>query len=146
LCLLHTYHYLNQIMISKTDIEYMENYYVVESEDNPGIYCDAEKGIIEINGKSLPENVDTFYNPLIDWVKDYIQNPRSKTTIEFGFIYLNSSSSKKILEILMLLKSLLLENKLKIIWNYMMDDEDMLEEGKDFAKMTQLNFNFKAIS
>ncbi len=133
-------------MISKTDMEYMENYYVVESEDNPGIYCDAERGLIEINGKSLPENVDTFYNPLLEWVEKYIENPRPKTTIEFTFIYINSSSSKKILEILMLLKKLLISNKLQIIWNYMADDEDMLEEGKDFSKMTQLNFNFKAIS
>jgi len=124
----------------------MENYYVVESEDNPSIFCDAEKGVIEINGRSLPENVDTFYDPLIEWVKKYIENPRPKTTIEFGFIYLNSSSSKKILELLMVLKKLLIDHKLKIIWNYKTHDEDMLEEGKDFAKMTKLDFNFKAIS
>ncbi len=120
----------------------MENFYVVEAEDNPSVFCDDEKGIIEIEGRSLPENVDTFYNPVIEWVKKYIENPKPETTISLGFEYLNSSSSKKILEILSLLKKLLPDHKLKIIWKYRSDDEDMYEEGKDFEKMTNLDFTF----
>ncbi len=124
----------------------MDNYYVVESEDNPSVFCDIEKGLIEMEGRSLPENVDSFYNPVIEWVKKYIENPKPKTKVEFGFMYLNSSSSKKILEILMLLKKLLPDNKLEIIWNYRKDDEDMLEEGRDFEQMTKLKFNYKTTS
>ncbi len=124
----------------------MDNYYVVESEDNPSVFCDAEKGIIEMEGRSLPENVDSFYNPVIEWVKKYIENPRNKTTAEFGFVYLNSSSSKKILEILMHLKKVMPDKKLSVIWNYRQDDEDMLEEGRDFEQMTKLKFDYKAIS
>jgi len=124
----------------------MENFYVIESEDNPSIFCDAEKGLIEMEGRSLPENVDTFYNPVIEWVREYLKNPMPKTTVRFGFVYINSSSSKKILEILMLLKKLLPDNDLKIIWNYLPEDEDMYDEGMDFAKMTQLDFDFKITS
>lgn len=124
----------------------MDNYYVVESEDHPSVFCDVEKGLIEMEGRSLPENVDTFYNPVIEWVKKYIDNPMAKTTAEFGFIYLNSSSSKKVLEMLMLLKKVLPDKELEVIWNYREDDEDMLEEGRDFEQMTKLNFNYKVIS
>lgn len=124
----------------------MDNYYVVESEDNPSVFCDAEKGIIEMEGRSLPENVDSFYNPVVEWVKKYIENPRSKTTAEFSFAYLNSSSSKKILEIIMLLKKVMPKKELQVIWSYRQDDEDMLEEGKDFEQMTKLSFDFNPIS
>ena len=121
----------------------MENFYVVEAEDNPSIFCDGDKGLIEIEGRSLPENAETFYNPLIEWITKYIEHPKPETTISLGFDYLNSSSAKKILEILMLLKKLLPDNKLKIFWKYRSDDEDMYEEGKDFEKMTKLDFTFK---
>ncbi len=120
----------------------MENFYIVEAEDNPSIFCDEEEGLIEIEGRSLPENAEAFYNPLIEWVKKYIENPKPETTISLGFDYLNSSSSKKILEILMLLKKILPEHKLKILWKYRSYDEDMYEEGIDFEKMTKLDFTF----
>ncbi len=121
----------------------MDNLSVFGTEDSPRIYFDAENGLLEITGRSLPENVNVFYQPVLEWVLQYVKNPQAKTKIDFKLEYLNSASSKKILELLVILKQLLaMGNELEINWYYKYGDEDMYEEGQDFEIMTKMEFNF----
>lgn len=121
----------------------MDNLSIFGTEDSPRVYFDAENGAMEITGRSLPENVNVFYHPIIEWALQYIKNPQPKTKIEFKLEYLNSASSKKILELLVILKQLQsMGHDLEINWFHKYEDEDMHEEGKDFETMTKLDFNF----
>lgn len=123
----------------------MEDIYLDGTDDAPYVKMDAQEGMIELSGRSLPENVNQFFDPLILWAGDYVQSPKETTVLSFYFDYINSSSSKKILEMLMVFKSLLDQGKkLEIVWNHRMDDEDMQEEGVDFQKMLGMNFQFVA--
>ncbi len=117
----------------------MEVYFTAATEDSPSIMFDANKGLIEIAGKSLPENANACYNKLFILVKDYINTPQQKTTVNFRLLYLNSSSAKKILEIITLLEWLPKQGyQVELFWHYNAHDEDMQEEGEEFKRMTDL--------
>lgn len=117
----------------------MERYYADATEDSPSILFDGDIGLIEIIGKSLPEDAISCYSLLYQLVKEYSQSPKQKTTLNFRLIYLNSSSAKKILEVITLLEELPSKGyQIDINWYYNADDEDMHEEGEEFKRMTDL--------
>ena len=39
--------------------------------DTPKVLFDPDNNIFEISGRSLPEDVITFYQPVIEWLDDY---------------------------------------------------------------------------
>jgi len=123
----------------------MDNIYLEGTDDSPMVKMDAQEGRLEFSGRSLPENVNQFFDPLIEWAEEYVKTPQEITVLSFYFDYINSSSSKKILEMLMAIRKVSdMGKKLEIIWNHRMDDEDMQEEGVDFQKMLKMNFQFIA--
>ncbi len=89
-------------------------------------------GRLLIEGRSLPENVSRFYDPLIAWVREL---DTAVVKIDLNLEYLNSASSKKILEIL---RSLDRNSKVKeffVNWHYEIEDEDALESGQIFEEL-----------
>ncbi len=117
----------------------MERYFTDATEDSPSILFDNDKGLIEIKGRSLPEDAITCYNPLYKLVKEYTISPKQITTFNFRLGYLNSSSAKKILEVISLLENLPSQGfQVNLNWFYNTEDEDMHEEGEEFKRMTDL--------
>ncbi len=117
----------------------MDKYFIEASEDSPSILFDGEVGLIEIKGKSLPEDAKACYSQLQHLVKEYIKSPLSNTRLNFRLEYLNSSSAKKILEIITLLEELPPRGfHVEIKWFFNADDEDMHEEGEEFRRMTDI--------
>jgi len=117
----------------------MEKLFIEATIDSPSILFDGDKGIIEIAGKSLPENAIVCYSPLHLLVKEYVVNPQQKTIINFRLEYLNSSSAKNIVEILTALEQLPTKGYVvEIKWFYKAEDDDMLEEGEEFRRMTSI--------
>ncbi|MFH1321687.1 MAG: DUF1987 domain-containing protein [Bacteroidota bacterium] len=109
----------------------------------PAINFDAEKGLIEIKGRSIPENSIEFYEPLLIWLDKYSERAPPQTTVNFHLEYLNTSSSKFILDVFKRLNSLHnRSSKTEVIvnWYYDEDDEDMLGAGEDYQAMVNLSF------
>jgi len=120
----------------------MEKYFTDATEDSPSILFDSNKGLIELKGRSLPEDAITCYAPLYKLVKEYINTPKGITTINFRLGYLNSSSAKKILEVISLLEDLPSQGfQVDLNWFYNTEDEDMHEEGEEFKRLTSLPLN-----
>ncbi len=120
----------------------MDIFFIKESEDLPGIKIDPNAGKLEFVGKSLPEDPTAFYIPVEEAVREYIKSPKPTTTIELRLEYLNSSSQKRILEILSLFEKIINDKtKVYINWYYPGEDEDILEEGRDIAKILKLQVN-----
>ena len=89
-------------------------------------------GRLLIQGRSLPENVMSFYNPLIDWAREL----KAETTkLDINLEYSNSSSSKKLLEILKILDANNAIKELIVNWHYESDDEDALECGQVYEEL-----------
>lgn len=114
------------------------------SDRYPDILLDKENGVFEIRGVSLPQNGKEFYQPVLDFLDEYIQDPNLITHFVFNLRFFNISSSKMILFILYKLKELTDKEKTVLVtWCY--DDDDILEAGQDFAHMVDVPFQFKEV-
>ena len=115
--------------------------------DSPQVNLDKDKNIFEIKGKSLPENVNIFYQPIIDWFTEYFKQPNNETLIDFKFDYINTASSKTILSLLLVVEEAVKNGaNVKVRWFYEEDDEDMKDIGEEYADIIQVPFEIIQIS
>ncbi|MFN8254916.1 MAG: DUF1987 domain-containing protein [Bacteroidales bacterium] len=107
------------------------------------VFKPAEK-LFCIFGNSFPVNPVSFYQPLIDWFEKYFNNIPviDELIIHFDFEYLNTSSTKQIASLFMLLESYPFRDKIIIKWYYNDEENDMLEVGERFIGYANLNFQF----
>ena len=125
----------------------MNDMVIKETEDTPSIEFKPEDGVLEIKGRSIPENSVAFYAPLLDSLIEYNKSPNSTTQVNFQFEYFNTSSSKCILQIMKRLQDIESQgSKVVIDWCYDEDDDEILEIGEDFSSMIKIPFNLKMIS
>jgi hypothetical protein len=89
-------------------------------------------GRLLLEGRSLPENVTEFYSPLIEWAQ---MLKTEVVKMDINLEYLNSASSKKLLELLKILDANNSVKQLIINWHYESDDEDTLESGQIFEEL-----------
>lgn len=119
----------------------METIKIQGTEDTPKIILDAENKIMEVSGRSLPEDVTAFYEPVLNWLNEYSENPNDKTVFNFKLTYFNTASSKLLLDILMKLEEMHENgNDVLIRWHYPEDDEDMEEAGEEYADIVDVPF------
>lgn len=105
----------------------------------PRVHFDPVSGILEISGKSIPENAHDLYQPLLAWLEQYLNKPAEATTFIFKLSYFNSSSTEYILEMMKRLECIYQKGeKVSVKWYHDQDDEDMEQVGADFKMMLQL--------
>jgi hypothetical protein len=119
----------------------MESLTLDGTTKTPNVSFDATKGVLEIKGRSIPENSIEFYKPLVDWLEEYANGPLAKTVVNVHLEYFNTSSSKCILDVFKKLETIH-KNKydVQINWYYEEDDEDMLEAGEDYESIIRVPF------
>jgi hypothetical protein len=84
-------------------------------------------GVLKLQGRSIPEDACKIFNPLIEFV-DQLQVVQ--VIFDINLEYLNTATSKKLLE---LLKHLDANNTIKSIlvnWHFEEGDEDSVETGE----------------
>lgn len=120
---------------------YMNSLIIEERDDSPKVSFSNENGKLEISGKSLPEDVSTFYAPILEWLNIYAQKPQPLTEFTFKLTYFNTSSSKLILDILTVMEKMNNEGKQVLInWYYPEFDEDMRDAGIEYSEMVDIPF------
>jgi len=125
----------------------MEPISIEGTPKTPTVKFDAEQGIIEIKGRSIPENSIEFYKPLVDWLEDYKSDPLPKTKVNIQLEYFNTSSSKCILDVFKKQEAIhKAKNEVEINWYYEEDDEDMLEAGEDYESIIRIPFKMIEIN
>jgi hypothetical protein len=106
----------------------------------------TEEGLLEIEGRSITEDVFSFWQPLIDWIAQYIEAPAAHTKVIVFLEYTNSSSNKYLNEMMKLLdKSAAVGNSVEIIWRYEEDDESIQMLGQDLQALTTVRFAFEEV-
>jgi len=114
----------------------MDTINIEPSVKTPKIVFDAGSGVLEIEGRSIPENSTEFYKPIFEWLDSYIDTPGSNTEFNFKLEYFNTSSSKCILDVLRKLEKLHKNgNAVVVNWYYEEDDEDMKEAGENYQRI-----------
>lgn len=119
----------------------MEVIKIQGQDDTPSVVLDAPKGVFEISGRSLPEDVAAFYEPILDWLDEYAESPNGATVFDFKLEYFNTASSKLLLDILLKLEDMVDDGKeVKVRWHYPDDDEDMQEAGEEYEDLVEVPF------
>jgi hypothetical protein len=76
---------------------------IEQTPKTPQIDLSQFTGDLIFSGKSIPENAAKIYEPVLNWVTEYILEARPTTNIRFNLEYYNTSSSiwlTKILKVL----------------------------------------------
>ena len=119
----------------------MENLTLEGSAKTPTVSFDSDNGVLELKGRSIPENSIEFYKPLNDWIDGYGASPKPNTIVDVKLEYFNTSSSKCILDLFKQLEKLNSGNtEVKVNWYFEEDDEDMEEAGEDYQAIIDLPF------
>lgn len=121
----------------------METLNIKGTSYTPEVTFDVDNNIYSIKGDSRPEDTHAFYQILIDWLSSLKNSDIDKGKVngndalfKFQFDYLNSSSSKFILKLIMCIKELQ-ENgfNFRIEWYFDQPDIDMRELGEEYKDM-----------
>lgn len=121
----------------------MERIFLEPTRVTPLINFDPDEGILELKGRSSPENSILFYQRLIDSLDAFVESDQPRLIANFAFEYFNTSSSKCLFDVFKRLAKIQNEGKEVIInWFYEEDDEDMMEAGEDYCDLLDLDFNF----
>jgi len=120
----------------------MEELAIMGTPKTPAVRSDSNQGLLEITGRSNPENTIEVFKPIVNWVEEYLLHPGEKTTINIQLEHFNTSSSKSLIGILKRLEVLKKEGREVVVnWYYDADDEDILEAGENFESVVEIPFN-----
>jgi hypothetical protein len=122
----------------------MENYVINGSTYIPSVSFDATNHVLEIAGESYHEYTVEFFQPIMDWLKNYLAIPGKTVVFNFKMTYFNTSSSRRFLEIFDMLEDYHTKKngQVTVNWYYQAGDLDMLESGEEYAEDVGLPFNF----
>jgi hypothetical protein len=119
----------------------MEIIKIAATEDTPSVILDHENKIFEISGRSLPEDVVVFYQPVIQWLEELGKSPIENMELCIKLEYFNTASSKLILDILLKLEEIFEKGSpLKVKWFHLASDSDMKEAGEEYMEIVGLPF------
>ena len=100
---------------------------------------DNKTSILHIIGRSIPEDPESFYTPMMEWIKKYLSKPEKNLELQVVLEYINSGSAKYILETLKELDELHSKtNRIEVKWCYESGDESIQELGEHFSEAVRI--------
>lgn len=129
----------------------MKSLLLEATHNSPFVSLNAETLEFTISGDSRPENSQNLFDPLINWLSEFKTYAASELTegklnLVIALDYFNSSSAKCLFDFIE--KFAELEEiglKVKVIWQYEFDDDDVFDAGQDLAEMLGIEFEFLPI-
>jgi hypothetical protein len=123
----------------------LEPLFIARTEETPEVDFNPETGSLKLSGRSLPEDAFSFYRPLIDWLRTYVQNLAPHTMVHINLDYFNSSSGRYLMEVFAIIDREChhCADKINIVWSAEKDDEVMLEKGAEFKSLLNLPFHIQ---
>ena len=113
-------------------------------KSTPRIIFSLEDKNLLIEGESYPENATSFYGPVINWLKDYLNNTGEGIELKIKLLYVNTSSSKALLVLFDLLEEAHRNGKSSHVhWFYDEENEVACEIGEDLSDGLLLPFTIE---
>ena len=108
----------------------MENLVTIPTKRNPEVKFNTNGNLL-ISGKSIPEDAETYYKPLFNWLEEFRKTSPPVINLTLKLEYLNTSSVRIVVKFMQNLVAMTKENvNLKITWIYDSDDDDICEQGE----------------
>lgn len=112
---------------------------ITPTPGTPAVDFTASTGKMILEGRSIPENPEAFYSQLIGWLAGYYVDPAEITEFELKFEYLNSGSTKFVMEMLRQVRENTLKGHKSVLkWYYEEEDESIHELGAHFMESLDL--------
>ncbi len=122
----------------------MERLYIKRTQNTPEVDLDPDTGMFRLEGRTIPENPGDFYDPILEWLLEYFENPVAMTCFSINLDYVNSGSSKYILGLFRVFKKKYQEGtKVEVNWYYEEDDEAIEGLGEHYQSLLPFPFNLK---
>ena len=114
---------------------------------SPKVDFNPTSGLLNILGRSIPENPVKFYQPIEDWINEFIETNPKDLILNIHLDYLNTHSTECILILMKKIEAYHRDsnNNVKVVWNFDEDDEDMEALGEDLASIAQIPFEYKEV-
>ena len=109
----------------------MQDLHIKDTVNSPEIITNYTNNEIAIKGESYPENPFKFYEPLIEFLDEYVK-VKKKLYLSIHLIYYNSSTAKVFYDIFDIIHEASLE--VEVQWIYSENNELALENGEDYAE------------
>jgi hypothetical protein len=117
----------------------MKNLVIEKTFNSPHVNFNTRTGIMHIEGRSIPEDPGDFFGQIYDWIEEYFENPAELTKFEIQLDYINSGSSKYLLEFFRRIKKKYdAGNDVIVNWYYEEDDESVLELGEHYKENVEI--------
>jgi hypothetical protein len=116
----------------------MDSLFIKPTADTPKVAFEST-GELTMEGRSLPENPNIFYDPLLKWAE---QCTLPNIIFNLRLEYFNTASSKLIFN---LLKRFIDNSAIKEIlvkWHYETGDLDSLEMGQQYQFLLKIPFEY----
>ena len=109
----------------------------------PTVVLEAETCTMELIGQCYMEHTDKFFQPIFEWVDEFLQDEHEIVNLNIKLTYFNTSAVKCIWELLNRLTKYHQRTEQKVTVNWFFDEEDdnMRDIYYDFREEIPLNFN-----
>lgn len=121
----------------------VERVEISSTRSTPQVTLDPHKGEISLIGDSYPEDANKFFAPIHSWTKDFLVGSSVKLQLHIDLNYINSSSTKCLLNLFDLLeKAFIAGRSIEIFWHFDEENDVAQEIGEEFKEDYKLPFNF----
>ena len=119
---------------------------ITSTFSTPSVKLDPETGQFQFEGRSIPEDAEIFYKPIISWLEEYYNAPAPVTNLDFRLEYVNSGSSKYLLEFFRIVgRNYRNGHECLVTWYYEEEDEAIMDLGDHYKVTVKIPFEFKII-
>lgn len=120
----------------------MDNLHIEGTRSTPEVRFDASTGTLSLSGESYPENTFDFYRPVLAWLDRFLHRCNGPVTMEVMLSYLNTGSTKCMLDILDSLESACGSGKrITINWYCDRQNERAFDTAEEFKEEVTMEFN-----
>jgi hypothetical protein len=121
----------------------MEDLFIKGTESVPMVSFKTN-GEIKLEGRALVEDAFKFFQPLINWVKEFNGD---EINIEINLEYFNTSVSKQLLDLFRTIDSNPNNRIVNVKWLYEEGDDEMQESGEIYEDLLpRFNFTYEQIA
>lgn len=117
---------------------------IEKSKNTPEVTLNAQKQIFRLDGEIILaiEGVQSFQEPILDWLGQYSKEPNNQTTFTFSLNYSSKGGEQVIVNILNFLYQYV--PNIEIVWEY--TDEDGQDHGVSLSEYLEIPFTYKSKS
>ncbi|MGO9410482.1 MAG: SiaC family regulatory phosphoprotein [Spirochaetia bacterium] len=122
----------------------MNDLTIAGSVSSPTVRLDASRGRMELSGESYPQNAFDFFTPINDWARQFLRERPDPLTLEIRLSYLNTSSTKCVIDLLDLLENAYkIGRAVGVTWYCDKENDRAREAAEEFREDVTLPFEIR---